>query len=52
MKYIRNGIEQSENYYLMMLYSAGATIEDIRNMLEGYSFTGEDGDIYEIEEVE
>ena len=33
----------------MMLYNAGATIEDILNLAEGFSFTGTDGNIYEIE---
>lgn len=43
-----NGILQDNDYFLMQLYNAGATIEDIKNMLDGYSFTGSDGNIYEI----
>ena len=50
MKYYCNGIEQDNDYFLMMLYNAGATIEDIKQMLDGYSFTGCDGNIYEISE--
>ena len=50
MKYLCNGIEQSGNYFLMMLYNAGATVEDILDMGNGYSFTGSDGNIYELEE--
>lgn len=49
-KYTCNSIEQSEDYYLSMLCDAGATIEDIADMLDGYSFTGNDGNIYEIDE--
>ena len=49
MKYYCNGIEQYNDYFLMMLYNAGATVEDIINMGNGYSFTGSDGNIYEIE---
>lgn len=51
MKYLCNGIEQPGDYFLMMLYNAGATVEDILNMGDGYSFTGSDGNIYELEEV-
>ena len=49
MKYYCNGIEQDNDYFLMILYNAGATVEDIINMTNGYSFTGFDGNIYEIE---
>lgn len=49
MIYFCNGIEQPGDYFLMMLYNAGATIEDILNLAEGFSFTGTDGNIYEIE---
>lgn len=51
MKYLCNGIEQYGDYFLMMLYNAGATVEDILSMGDGYSFTGSDGNIYELEEV-
>lgn len=51
MKYLCNGIEQSGDYFLMILYNAGATVEDILDMGNGYSFTGSDGNIYELEEV-
>lgn len=51
MKYLCNGIEQSGDYFLIMLCNAGATVDDILNMGNGYSFTGSDGDIYELEEV-
>lgn len=50
MKYLCNGIEQPGDYFLMMLYNAGATVEDILNMGDGYSFTGSDCNIYELEE--
>ena len=49
MKYFCNGIEQDNDYFLMMLYNADATVKDIINMANGYSFTGSDGNIYEIE---
>ena len=49
MKYFCNGIEECNDYFLMMLYNASATVEDIINMVNGYSFTGSDGNIYEIE---
>lgn len=49
MKYLCNEIEQSGDYFLMMLYDAGATVEDIINMGDGYSFTGSDSNIYEVE---
>lgn len=49
MTYLCNGIEQHDDYFLMELYNAGATIPDILSMAEGYSFTGNDGNIYEIE---
>ena len=49
MKYYCNGIEQHADYFLMMLYNAGAGVEDIINMSNGYSFAGSDGNIYEIE---
>ena len=49
MKYLCNGIEQYSDYFLMMLYNAGADISDILSMADGYSFTGTDGNIYEIE---
>lgn len=49
MKCYCNGIEQYNDYFLMMVYNAGATVEDIINMGNGYSFTGSDGNIYEIE---
>ena len=49
MKYYCNGIEQDPDYFLMMLYNAGVSVEDIINMGNGYSFTGSDGNIYEIE---
>lgn len=49
MKYLCNGIRQDDDYFLMMIYNAGATIPDIISMLDGYSFTGSDGNIYEIE---
>lgn len=49
MKYYCNCIEQDDDYFLMMLYNAGATVEDIINMANGHSFIGSDGNIYEIE---
>lgn len=51
MKFYCNGIEQCEDYFLMMIYNAGITIDDIKDMLNGYSFTGTDGNIYEIMEA-
>lgn len=51
MKYLCNSIEQSGDYFLTMVYNAGATVEDILNRGNGYSFTGSDGNIYELEEV-
>lgn len=51
MKYFCNGIEQPGDYFLMMLYNAGATVENILDMGNGHSFTGSDGNIYELEEV-
>ena len=49
MKYYCNGIEQGNDYFLMMLYNASATVEDIIDMVNGYCFIGSDGNIYEIE---
>lgn len=51
MKYLCNGIEQSGDCFLMMVYNAGATVKDILDMGNVYSFTGSDGNIYELEEV-
>ena len=50
MKYYCNGIEQCDDHFLMMIYNAGATVADILEMADGYSFTGNDGNIYEIEQ--
>ena len=50
MKYLCNGIEVHEDYFLEMTCNAGVSIPDIKNMFDGYSFTGRDGNIYEIEE--
>ena len=49
MKYYCNDIEQYADYFLVMLCNAGATIEIIAYMLEGFSFEGSDGNIYKIE---
>nr|DAP64104.1 MAG TPA: hypothetical protein [Caudoviricetes sp.] len=49
-KLLCNGIE-SYHTALIVLCNAGATIDDIANMLDGYSFTGTDGNIYEIEAI-
>lgn len=49
MKCYCNGIEQSEDLFLMSLFYADARIEDIKNLFDGYSFTGSNGNIYEIE---
>lgn len=49
MKYLCNGIEQYEDYFLTMVCNAGATVEDIIEMGNGYCFTGSDGNIYEVE---
>lgn len=45
-----NGIEHDADEYLDILAYAGATINDIVLMIEGFSFTGNYGNIYEIEE--
>ena len=49
MTYYCNGIKQSNDDFLIMLCNAGATVEDIINMNDGWSFTGSDGNIYELE---
>ena len=49
MKYYCNDIEQHEDYFLMLLYNAGVTMEIIVYMLNGFSFEGSDGNIYKIE---
>lgn len=45
-----NGIEHDADECLDILAYAGATINDIALMIEGFSFTGNYGNIYEIEE--
>lgn len=35
--------------FLEMLYNAGAVVKDIIDMGNGCSFTGNDGNIYEVE---
>lgn len=49
MTYFCNGIEQSADEFMSMIVFAGATVEDILDMGNGYSFTGSDGNIYEID---
>lgn len=49
MKYYCNGIKHDHDTFLTMIYNAGVTILEIIDMYEGYSFTGNDGIIYEIE---
>ena len=49
MRYYCNGIKQCNDDFFTMLCNAGATVEDIINMSNGWSFTGSDGNIYEIE---
>lgn len=49
MKCYCNGIEQYEDDFLQMIINAGATVQDIINMGNGYSFAGNDGNIYEVE---
>ena len=46
----KNDIKQFEDYFLIDLVNAGATISNIAAMLNGEMFTGEDGNIYEIME--
>ena len=45
-----DGIEHDADECLDTLVYAGATISDVALMIEGFSFTGNDGNIYEIEE--
>lgn len=45
-----NDIKQDQDIFLMMIYNAGATISDIKDMLDGYTFTGSDGNMYNITE--
>ena len=50
MKFYINDIEQYEDYFLVDIYNAGATMQDIKEMLDGYTFTGKDGNMYNITE--
>ena len=50
MKFYKNDIEQCEDYFLVDIINEGATMQDIKDMLDGYTFTGSRGNMYNVTE--
>lgn len=50
--YYINGIQYDEQEFLQEIVNAGAMVQDIVDLADGYSFTGNDGNMFDIEFTE
>lgn len=50
--YYINGIQYDEQDFLQEVVNAGAMVQDIVDLADGYSFAGNDGNIFDVGFVE
>lgn len=47
--YYINGIQHGEQEFLQEMVNAGAMVQDIVDLTDGYSFVGDNGNMFDVE---